>query len=206
MTLGGLALAVGRLIDDAVVVLENTDRYLALGKTPADAALEGAAEVAMPVSVATITTIVIFFPVVFLTGIGKFLFTPLAVAVAFSIGASYFAAMMVVPLFSARLLKPRALAMPASSWKWAATFASEFERRFEKLRERYSGWLEWALAHTRAVIVAGAAALAAALLLSGFLARELFPAVDAGQLSIQLLTRSGTPLQGSQAAIGNDEK
>src|SRR5712692_10537961 len=105
MTLGGLALAVGRLIDDAVVVLENTDRYLALGRTPADAALEGAAEVAMPVLVATITTIVIFFPVVFLTGIGKFLFTPLALAVAFAIAASYFVAMTIVPVYCARFLR-----------------------------------------------------------------------------------------------------
>jgi multidrug efflux pump subunit AcrB len=95
MTLGGLALAVGRLIDDAVVVLENTDRYLRGGTPPAQAELEAAGEVAMPVVVATITTTVIFFPVVFLTGIGKFLFTPLAIAVAFSIGASYFVAMMV---------------------------------------------------------------------------------------------------------------
>ncbi len=206
MTLGGLALAVGRLIDDAVVVLENTDRYLALGRTPADAALEGAAEVAMPVLVATITTIVIFFPVVFLTGIGKFLFTPLAVAVAFSIGASYFAAMMVVPLFSARLLKPRIGATSGHRSSWAARFASEFERRFEKVRERYSGWLEWSLAHTRVVITASAAALAAALVLSGFVGRELFPAVDAGQLTIQLHARSGTRIERTEAAVGRVEQ
>jgi len=206
MTLGGLALAVGRLIDDAVVVLENTDRYLALGRTPADAALEGAAEVATPVLIATITTIVIFFPVIFLTGIGKFLFTPLAAAVAFSIGASYFAAMMVVPLFSARFLKPRDPATLAPGSNWAARFASEFERGFERLREHYSGWLEWALAHQRAVIAAGVAALAAALMLSGFVGRELFPAVDAGQLTIQLHARSGTRIEHTEAMVTNVEQ
>src|SRR5713101_721141 len=104
MVLGGLALAVGRLVDDAIVVLENTDRHLAMDKPPAQAALDGASEVAMPVLVATITTIVVFFPVVFLTGIGRFLFTPLALAVAFAIGASYFVAMMVVPVYCARFL------------------------------------------------------------------------------------------------------
>jgi multidrug efflux pump subunit AcrB len=102
MVLGGLALAVGRLVDDAIVVLENTDRHLALGTPPVQAALDGAAEVAMPVMVATITTIVVFFPVVFLNGIGKFLFTPLALAVSFAIAASYLVAMTVIPVCSAR--------------------------------------------------------------------------------------------------------
>jgi multidrug efflux pump subunit AcrB len=206
MTLGGLALAVGRLIDDAVVVLENTDRYLALGKTPADAALEGAAEVTMPVLVATITTIVIFFPVVFLTGIGKFLFMPLAVSVAFSIAASYFAAMLAVPLFSARFLKTRDPAALAPGSNWTARFASDFERRFEKVRERYTRWLEWALAHVQAVIAIAVAALASALLLSSFVGRELFPTVDAGQLTIQLHARSGTRIERTEALIGEIER
>lgn len=208
MTLGGLALAVGRLIDDGTVVLENTHRYLALGKAPADAALEGAAEVAMPVLAATITTIVIFFPVVFLSGIGKFLFTPLAVAVAFSIGASYFTTMMVVPLFSARLLKPRPPAVRGRFAQFARRFAAEFERSFEEFRQRYARSVAWALEHKRAVVVVSRVAFAAALALplSGFVGRELFPAVDAGQLTIQLRARSGTRIERTEALVARVEQ
>src|SRR3989454_3209369 len=108
MTLGGLALAVGRLVDDAIVVVENTHRHLGEGKPAAGAALEAAGEVSMPVLAATLTTIIVFFPVVFLTGIGRFLFAPLALAVAFSIGASYLVAMTVVPVYCARFLGARA--------------------------------------------------------------------------------------------------
>ena len=89
MTLGGLALAVGRLVDDSIVVLENSHRHVALGKDPGEAAQIGADEVRMPILVATIVTVVVFAPVVFLTGIGKFLFTPLALSVTFAMLASY---------------------------------------------------------------------------------------------------------------------
>jgi multidrug efflux pump subunit AcrB len=208
MTLGGLALAVGRLIDDGVVVLENTHRYLALGKAPADAALEGAAEVAMPVLAATVTTIVIFFPVVFLTGIGKFLFTPLAVAVAFSIGASYFVAMMVVPQFSAHFLKQREPSSRADGAEGAIGLASELERKFEDFRERYAQAVAWAIEHKRAVVTSSRVVFGAAVVfsLSGVIGRELFPAVDAGQLTIQLHARSGTRIERTEAMVANVER
>jgi multidrug efflux pump subunit AcrB len=105
MTLGGLALAVGLLIDQSIVVIENTHRHLHLGKTPLKAAFDAASEVAMPVLVITITIMVTFFPVIFLTGIGKFLFTPLAISVALALGTSYLLAMTLVPLCCARFLK-----------------------------------------------------------------------------------------------------
>src|SRR3989442_13672146 len=89
MTLGGLALAVGRLVDDSIVVLENTHRHLAIGKTAEAAALDAAEEVRMPILVATITTVVVFAPVVFLSGIGRVLFTPPAFIVTFASLASY---------------------------------------------------------------------------------------------------------------------
>src|SRR5437899_194907 len=89
MTLGGLALAVGLLIDQSIVVIENTERHLEMGATPLDAAREGAMEVAKPLLIITLTLAVVFFPVVFLTGIGKFLFTPLAKTVILALGTSY---------------------------------------------------------------------------------------------------------------------
>ena len=105
MVLGGLALAFSRLIDNSVVVLENIFRHLELGEAPAVAAERGGKEVALPVLAATLTTAIVFFPVTFLYGVSRFLFTALALAVVLSLFASYFVAMTVVPLFCAHLIK-----------------------------------------------------------------------------------------------------
>ena len=105
MVLGGLALALSRLIDNSVVVLENIYRHLELGEPPRVAAEKGGREVALPVLAATLTTVVVFFPVTLLVGVSKFLFSAMALAVVLSLVASYFVAMTVVPLFCARFLK-----------------------------------------------------------------------------------------------------
>ena len=105
MTLGGLALVMGRLVDDPLIDIENTFRHLDMGKSPVRAALDSATEIAMPVLVATITTCVVFFPVVFLFGIGKFLFTPMAVSVTIAMFASYFLSRTLSPAFCAYFLK-----------------------------------------------------------------------------------------------------
>ncbi len=105
MILGGLALAFSRLIDNSVVVLENIFRHMEMGEPPAVAAERGGAEVQLPVLAATLTTAIVFFPVIFLYGVSRFLFTALALAVVLSLFASYFVAMTVVPLFCARLIK-----------------------------------------------------------------------------------------------------
>src|SRR5438876_5018173 len=123
MTMGGLALAVGRLVDDSIVVLENTHRHLAMGKTAETAALDAAEEVRMPILVATITTVVVFAPVVFLSGIGRFLFTPLALSVTFAMLASYIVALTVVPTYCAKFLLHSG-APP----RWFSVFDRSFER------------------------------------------------------------------------------
>jgi HAE1 family hydrophobic/amphiphilic exporter-1 len=107
MTLGGLALVLGRILDDSIVDVENTVRHLNMGKTPFQAALDSANEIAVPVFMATLTTVVVFFPITFMEGIGKYLFTPLAVSAALAMFASYFVSRTVSPLFCARFLKPR---------------------------------------------------------------------------------------------------
>jgi len=104
MTLGGFALAIGRLVDDSVVVLENINRHLEIGQTPEIAAREGAEEVALPVLASTITTIIVFFPVMFLFGVAKYLFSALALAVVLAMLASYVVAMSVIPIYCARFL------------------------------------------------------------------------------------------------------
>jgi multidrug efflux pump subunit AcrB len=203
MTLGGLALAVGRLVDDAIVVLENTERHRELGKAPAEAAVEAAGEVSMPVAVATLTTIVVFFPVVFLTGIGKFLFTPLALGVAFSIGASYFVAMAVVPSYAARFLRreePRAGSSPLSET------LGHSGKAFDRLRERYTRALEWALERGRLFLSVVAIVFAFSLLGARLLGTELFPAVDAGQISIEMRAPSGTRIEKTEALAARVEE
>lgn len=201
MVLGGLALAVGRLVDDAIVVLENTDRHLKMGKSPPQAALDGAGEVAMPVLVATITTIVVFFPVVFLTGIGKFLFTPLALSVAFSIGASYLVAMMVVPVYCARFLRNDAHEGAARGGVFGA-----FERAFGAMRGLYCAGLQWALAHKARTLGSAAALLAVSLGLARFIGTELFPEVDAGQISIRMRAPSGTRIEHTEELVARVEE
>ena len=105
MVLGGLALAFSRLIDNSVVVLENIFRHMELGEAPTVAAERGGEEVQLPVLAATLTTAIVFFPVIFLYGVSRFLFTALALAVVLSLFASYLVAMTVVPLFCARFIK-----------------------------------------------------------------------------------------------------
>jgi multidrug efflux pump subunit AcrB len=199
MTLGGLALVLGRLVDDAIVVLENTHRHVALGKPPARAALEAAGEVAMPVLVATITTAVVFFPVVFLSGLGRFLFTPLALTVAFAIGASYLVSMTLVPIACARFLGRREAREDAA--------AQPPERRgpMARLEDACAGAVRAALRH-RALVVAGCAALfAGTLLLHPRLGTELFPSVDAGQFTLRVRAPSGTRIERTEELVARVE-
>src|SRR5216684_477613 len=133
MTLGGLALAVGRLVDDSIVVLENTHRHLGLGKTTEAAALDAAEEVRIPILVATITTVVVFAPVVFLSGMGRFLFTPLALSVTFAMLASYVVALTVVPAYCVRFLREAG--------------GGGLQSAFGRLQTGYGRWLERILEH-----------------------------------------------------------
>ena len=159
MVLGGLALAFSRLIDNSVVVLENIYRHLELGESPAVAAEKGGREVALPVLAATLTTVVVFFPVTFLYGVSKFLFSALALAVALSLFASYAVAMTVVPLFCARFIKAPAhhgtpsserevtVDHPRSRRSFGERFNIWFNNRFESFLRFYdrmvAGILRW---------------------------------------------------------------
>jgi HAE1 family hydrophobic/amphiphilic exporter-1 len=196
MTLGGLALAVGRLVDDSIVVLENTVRHLRMGKQPLDAAKEAAEEVAMPVIVSTITTVVVFFPVVFLTGLGRFLFSPLALSVAFAMAASYVLALTLIPAYSARFLhvEPANEENPARRGVFLGLAA-----RLEGLKDLYEVWLRKALVRRRVVLVSAGATFLVAVSLYPFLGKELFPPIDAGQFTILVRAPSGTRIELSEA-------
>src|SRR6266851_445439 len=194
MTLGGLALAVGRLVDDSIVVLENTVRHLTMGKPPLTAAREAAEEVAMPVVVATITTIVVFFPVVFLTGLGRFLFSPLALSVAFAMIAAYGLAMTLIPAYFVVFTQGSGPAAEIEGGS-GARFSTAFARKLDLLRERYESRLRWVLARNRPTLLAAGIGFAVAVALYPALGTELFPPIDAGQFTVRLRATSGTRIE-----------
>src|SRR5689334_470261 len=191
MVLGGLALAFSRLIDNSVVVLENIFRHLELGESPERAAQKGGSEVALPVLAATLTTVIVFFPVTFLYGVSKFLFSALALAVVISLFASYAVAMTVVPLFCARFIKhsgaqhtPAAeqdltYTAPRSSG-YGARFNAWFNRHFERFLAQYDGAVKQVLKRPKLTLVAFAIFFFVSLAFYPLLGMSFFPRTDAG--------------------------
>ena len=205
MTLGGLALAIGPLIDLGVVVLENTDRHLHLGRKPADAAVEGAGEVALPVLVATVATIVVFFPVTFLSGMGKFLFTPLAMAVGFAMAGAYVMAMTLVPAYCANFLHME-MGGSHETGRRTRNPLVLFQHAFGRMRDRYVSLLRWALRHKALVLIGSGGLFVLSLFLYPLIGQELFPQMDAGQLTIQVRLPSGTRIEKTEEVIADVEK
>ncbi len=202
MTLGGLALVLGRLLDDAIVVLENTHRHLKMGKQPAKAALDAAGEVAMPILVATIATSVVFFPVVFLTGLGRFLFTPLALSVTFAIFASYFVAMTLVPICCAKFFRAH---LPEVTHPDGPP-QTLVDRLTERLSAACGVVVGWALGHRGAVVGGTAAIFVASLFLYPWIGKELFPGMDVGQFTVNVRAPSGTRIENTEKLIEQVEK
>jgi multidrug efflux pump subunit AcrB len=207
MILGGLALAFSRLIDDSVVVLENIFRYMEMGFPPREAAEKGGMEVSLAVLAATSTTSIVFFPVSFLSGISKYIFTPLALAVVLSIFASYFFAMTVVPLYCSNFIR---LSNEFELEDRKPGFFHRFEHQFNEKFQRMLNWYE-ALAmramrrpgFTAAVILGGVALTL--LVLFPFLGRAYFPRTDPGQFVIDVRMPSGTRLEVSNDYIAKVE-
>jgi multidrug efflux pump subunit AcrB len=206
MVLGGLALAFSRLIDNSVVVLENIHRHLELGDPPPVAAEKGGQEVALPVLAATLTTIVVFFPVTLLFGVSKFLFTALALAVVISLAASYVVALTVVPLFCARFLRlhhadPDSPRRPGFGQRFNASFTRGFDRMLADYRAMVAGVLRFPVV---ALVVFGAA-FAASLAIFPFLDLSFFPRTDAGQFVMSVKAPSGTKLTETEREIARVE-
>jgi multidrug efflux pump subunit AcrB len=196
MVLGGLALVFSRLIDNSVVVLENIYRHMEDGVPAREAAERGGQEVALPVLAATLTTGVVFFPVTFLYGVSRFLFSALALAVVIALFASYFVAMTVVPLFCARFLKtPHEITTHGAADGWGRRFNVSFNRSFERMLGVYTRLVGGALRRPMAVIAGAAAVFAASLILYPRLGVAFFPRTDAGQFVINLKAAPGTRLE-----------
>ena len=193
MTLGGFALAIGRLVDDSTVVLENINRHLAVGKAPPDAARDGANEVALAVLASTITTIIVFSPVMFLFGVAKSLFSALSMAVVLSMLASYVVAMTVIPVYCAYFLT--AEAGREAEEGTGRGFLDAFIRSYDRFAERYERLLDRVLNHKGAVIAAAAILFVASMAAFPLLGTELFPRTDAGQFVIQFRAPLGTRVE-----------
>jgi HAE1 family hydrophobic/amphiphilic exporter-1 len=196
MVLGGLALAFSRLIDNSVVVLENIFRHMEMGEPPAVAAEKGGREVALPVLAATLTTIVVFFPVLFLYGVSRFLFMALAAAVVLSMLASFVVAMTVVPLFCAKLIKsPHLVHEHEVSSSRFGKVISVFNRLFEKMVRRYDQSLDRSLLRPAAVTLGLVGVSLLTFSLYPLLGVAYFPRTDPGQFVINLKAPSGTRLE-----------
>lgn len=193
MTLGGLALAIGRLVDDSIVVLENTNRHLEMGSDPYTASLEGAGEVAMPVLASTIATMIVFSPVLFLLGKGKFLFTPLAAAVVFAMMASYFVSMTLVPVLSRWFMKPESYYEGKDSLFRRSV--KRFEKAFDKFRNGYRTVLIQALARRKVFSVMLGAAFLSSFFLASQIGSEYFPSDDTGAFIISVRLPVGSRIE-----------
>ncbi|MGA9308213.1 MAG: efflux RND transporter permease subunit [Candidatus Sulfotelmatobacter sp.] len=190
MTLGGLALAVGILVDDATVEIENIERNLAMGKEMKQAILDGAQQIAVPAFVSTLSICIVFVPMFFLAGVAKFLFVPLAEAVSFAMLASYLLSRTLIPtlvMFIMRGHEHRA-AEPKSS---LGRLQRGFERKFEDFRRGYEQLLETTLEHRVAFMLFFLIFCVLSLGIYMFLGQDFFPQVDAGQLRLHVRGRSG---------------
>ena len=197
MVLGGLALAFSRLIDNSVIVLENIFRHLEMGEAVEVAAEKGGQEVGLAVLAATLTTSIVFFPVVFLYGVSRFLFVALASAVILSLFASYFVAMTVVPLFCAKLIKqPQADEGLGDTftWRWDG-IGKMFNLYFKKMLGQYDRTLSTALLKPVATLTGLAGISLLCLGLYPFLGVSFFPRTDPGQFVINLKAPSGTRVE-----------
>jgi CzcA family heavy metal efflux pump len=201
MTLGGLALAVGILVDDATVEIENNHRHMDMGTPLRQAILDAASEVAAPAFVATLSICIVFVPILFLGGVGGYLFAPLALAVVFAMLASYFLSRTLVPTMVLYMLAAEERQLKAPDPGRGSIFrrvGEGFEARFERLAGRYEGALDWALAHRGAVAAALLLFAVGSLFLYPFVGRDFFPTVDAGQLRLHVRCPPGTRLEQSE--------
>src|SRR6202167_491397 len=202
MTLGGMALAVGILVDDATVEIENTHRNMAMKKPLVRAVLDGAQQIAAPAFVSTLSICIVFVPVLLLTGAAKFLFTPLALAVVFAMLASYLLSRTLIPNMVHYMLKPevKLYAQGAHGESaggkgiiWRVHYV--FNRRFEMMRSSYTGLLHWALDHRAPVLLGFGIFVAGSLMLAVFPGRDFFPTVDSGQMRLHAMAPTGTRIE-----------
>ncbi len=194
MTLGGLALAVGILVDDATVTIENIERYFEQGAELHDGILKGAAQIAVPALVSTLCICIVFLPMFFLSGVAHFLFVPLAEAVIFAMLASYILSRTLVPTLAMYLLKAHKQGIPVARSIFAR-FREAFERHFEKMRSSYSTLLGRLIGLRGYFVPAFLLVCLCAAALVPFLGEDFFPETDSGQFILHVHARTGTRIE-----------
>ena len=198
MTLGGLALAVGILVDDATVAIENITQHLEQGKPLDEAILDGAQQIAIPTFVSTLAICIVFVPMFLLTGVARYLFVPMAEAVVFAMLASYVFSRTLVPTLAKYLLRAGLLdehGHPKASRNPFVRFHRAFEHGFEGFRDGYHGLLERCVRHQKFFMVLFLAACIASGGLLPFVGRDFFPTVDAGQFKLHVRAKTGTRIE-----------
>ncbi len=212
MTLGGLALAVGILVDDATVEIENTHRNMAMRKPLVRAVLDGAQQIAAPAFVSTLCICVVFVPVLLLTGAARYLFTPLAMAVVFAMLASYLLSRTLIPNMVHYMLRSEMKlyilgehgeSAGGKGVIWKVHYV--FNRQFERLREFYTSLLDWALDHRALVLTSFLVVSFGSLGLVHFIGSDFFPTVDSGQLRLHARGPSGTRIEQTEVIFANIE-
>ncbi len=212
MTLGGLALAVGILVDDATVTIENINYHLEQGKPVEQSILDGANQIVTPAFVSLLCICIVFVPMFFLTGVARFLFVPMAEAVMFAMIWSFILSRTLVPTMANYLLQPHTHHAegegppPPPTRNPLVRFQRGFEARFERIRSSYRGLLALALAHRPTFVIAFLGFVAVSFLLVPFLGRNFFPAVDAGNILMHVRTQVGTRVEETANQLADVQK
>jgi CzcA family heavy metal efflux pump len=209
MTLGGLALAVGILVDDATVAVENIHRNIELGLPLRRAIIVGAQQIAIPAFVSTLSICIVFLPIFALSGPAAALFKPLALAVIFAMAASYFLSRTLVPTMTDFMLPGEMAAHaadPTNQGNALRRFFARFDRAFEKFRGAYHALLAGAMAHRRAVLIGGGAFVVLSLALAPAVGEDFFPQVDGGQFQLHVRAPAGTRLEETELLFAKVEQ
>ena len=209
MTLGGLALAVGILVDDATVTIENINWHLEKGKTVYQAIMDGARQIAQPAFVSLLCICIVFVPMFALPGVSGFLFVPMALAVVFAMIASFVLSRTLVPTLANYMLQPLKLDAHGHHTEGnhlLGRMQGRFETWFDAARERYRNLLALTMGHRRRFVIGFLCAVAASLCLTPFLGSDFFPAVDSGQITLHARTPPGTRIEDTLQIFGSIQK
>ncbi|PXV55882.1 Multidrug efflux pump subunit AcrB [Dyella jiangningensis] len=207
MTLGGLALAVGILVDDATVAIEAISHQRDLGKDLKDAILDASGQIAVPTLVSTLSICIVFLPMFLLSGVARYLFVPLAEAVVFAMLASYFFSRTLIPTLAMYILRSeRAATAGSTRWRGVRRFQQRFDQGFERLHGRYQLALRSVLAHPRRMAVVFALVCAGSLSLVPLLGQDFFPTSDTGEIRLHMRAKTGTRIEQTARLVDQVEQ
>jgi HAE1 family hydrophobic/amphiphilic exporter-1 len=205
ITMGGLALGLGRMIDDSIVVFENIYRHRTLGLSPMDAAITGASEVGTAVLASTLTMIAVFLPIIFTEGIASIIFKPLALTVGFAVACSLFVALTVVPLMSSRMLTDHSMTKKDKGGR-VYRLTEGFGNWLDNLGERYKKMVAWSLGNRKKIIIGVTVLMLVSCAGIPLVGAEFMSSMDSGEISISLEMDRGTTIENTTQVVNKMEK